>query len=566
MHRVTNHCDAQTEFFEWTSLQPFHGGDVVTCFDVVGCRERWTTAVGCEVTWGEVMWLVARCHVMWGDVVSCHLMWCDFFFCVMWRDAMWCHVVCPHVMSVICCEVMRRNGMRSHEFVMRCGLLWCHIVWFEVVVWCDELEDELAIRTKKYCKYYTLLQGTTMYYSVLKDTTKYYYYTYYTLLQSTTPYYKVLLQYCKVLLQYYSGTTKYYSGTTKYYSVLQSTTPVLERTTPVLLCTTKYCTTKYYSGTTKYYSVLQSTTPVLQCITPVIQSTPVLLCTTKYYSSNTKYYSSTTKYYSSTTKYYKVLLQYYKVLLRYYKILLQYYSVLPSTTPVPQSTTPVLQSTTPVLQSITPYYRVLCLIVQHMKRPVQCAKQQESPSEFTKYCACHEKWFWWLILVSHETSSTISGATGVTPQPHQILRLPRKMTVMIDPGHTCKVIYIARSNRHHPPTSPNIAPATQNDTHDWAASHMKRHLQCTEQQASPFNLTKCCACHEKWFASLILVTYETSCTMPGATGVIHQRHQELCLPRKMTRIIDPHDISNVIYIAWSNRHHPPTSPNTAPAR
>ena len=30
MHRVTNHWDAQTELFEWTSLQPFHGGDVVT--------------------------------------------------------------------------------------------------------------------------------------------------------------------------------------------------------------------------------------------------------------------------------------------------------------------------------------------------------------------------------------------------------------------------------------------------------------------------------------------------------------------------------------------------------
>ena len=38
------------------------------------------------------------------------------------------------VMSVICCEVMRCSGMRSHELLMRCGWLQCHVVWFEVVV------------------------------------------------------------------------------------------------------------------------------------------------------------------------------------------------------------------------------------------------------------------------------------------------------------------------------------------------------------------------------------------------------------------------------------------------
>ena len=87
---------------------------------------------------------------------------------------------------------MRCNGMRSYEFVMRCGWLRCHVVWFEVVVW-GELEDDLVIRT-------------TQYYKVLLR--------YYSVLHSTTP---VLL--C---------TTKYYSSTN---SVLQSTTPVLLRTT-----------------------------------------------------------------------------------------------------------------------------------------------------------------------------------------------------------------------------------------------------------------------------------------------------------------------------------------------
>ena len=60
---------------------------------------------------------------------------------------------------------------------------------------------------------------------------------------------------------------------------------------------------------------------------------------------------------------------------------------------------------------------------------------------------------------------------------------------------------------------------------------MKRHLQCAEQQLSSTNVTM----------------------------------QLLCLPRKMTRIIDPRDIRNVIYNARSNRTNLPTSPNMAPA-
>ena len=189
------------------------------------------------------------------------------------------------------------------------------------------------------------------------------------------------------------------------------------------------------------------------------------------------------------------------------------------------------------------------------------------------------------------------GATVHTLQPHQILRLPRKMNLMMDPQHIWNVIYNARSNSQHPPTSPNTAPATQNESHDWSASHMKRHLQCAEQQSTPSNLTKYCACHAKWISWLIRITYETSFTMRGATvhtlqphqilrlprkmnlmmdlhhiwNVIYnarsnsQHHQILRLPRKMNLMIDPHHIWNVIYNARSNSPHPPTSPNTAPA-
>ena len=408
MRKATDQRDAQTISLLWTSLLLFHGGDV-TCFDA--------------------------CHVIW---CGGHVIWCDVIACV------------------VSCHVMQCD-------VMWCALMWCALQWsrcvFEVVLW--QCGDP---------KYFSVLQSTTVYYKVLLQ--------YYSVLQSTTPvllcttqYYNVLLQYYSVLLQYYL----YYKVLLQYYSVLQSTTPVLP------------CATKYYSSTTLYCKVLL-----------------------QYYSVR----HSTTTYYSSTTLYYKVLLQYYSDC----KVLLQYYSVLHSTTTYYSSTTlyyKVLLQYYSVLQSTTPdvllqYYSVLQSSIHdwslthmnrhlhdwcpsHMKRHLQCAEQQESSSNFTKYCTCHAKWLWWLIRVTYETSFTMRGATGVTIQLHQILRL--------------------------------------NKSHDWSASHMKRHLQCAEQQTSHHNFSKYCACHAKWISWLIRVTYETSFTMRGASKVTLQTHQVLRLPR-----------------------------------
>ena len=201
----------------------------------------------------------------------------------------------------------------------------------------------------------------------------------------------------------------------------------------------------------------------------------------------------------------------------------------------------------------------------HMKPHFQCAEQQVSRSNLTKYRACHTKWLACLIVVTYETSLTTRGAAGVTIQPHQILRLPHRMTHMLDPRYICNVIYSARSIRCHDPTARNTAPATQNDSHAWSSSHMKRLLQCAEQQVSPSNLTKYCACHTEWLACLIVVTYETSFTMRGATGVTIKPHQIPRLPHKMTRMLDRRHIWNLISNARSNRYHDPTSPNTAPA-
>ena len=195
-----------------------------------------------------------------------------------------------------------------------------------------------------------------------------------------------------------------------------------------------------------------------------------------------------------------------------------------------------------------------------------CTCHEEWHCNFTKYCASHANWLSGLIRVTYETSCTMCGATKVTLlQHHQILRLPRKLALMIDPRHIWNLIYNARSNRGYPPTSSNSAPATQNDSHDWSASHMKRYLQCVEQQRCLSNITHYCACHAKWLSWLILVTYETLITLRGATKVTFQHHQILRLPRKLALMIDPRHIWNLIYNARSNRGYPPTSSNSAPA-
>ena len=411
--------------------------------------------------------------------------------------------------------------------------VWMHVMSFDVVVmsfdamwllvlrhvtWCNAMSCDVPCNGHVVCSKWfcdnVVIQSTILYYKVLLCTTKYY--------SSTTLYYKVLLQYYSVL----HSTTTYYSSTTLYYKVLLQYYSVLQSTTPVLLCTTKYysCTTTYYSSTTLYYKVL------LQ-------------------------YYSVLKYYSSTTLYYKAAFMidpwhiwtviYMIDVRRIWNVIYNAWSN--------RSHPPTSPNTAPATQNDCDDWSA-----SHMKRHLQSAEQQESQSNFTKYCACHAKWISWLIRVSHETSFTMRGATGITIQLHQTLRLPRKMNLMIDPHQIWNVIYNARSNQSHPPTSPNTAPATQNESHDWSASHMKRQLQCAEQQTSHDKFTKYCACHAKWISW-------TSFTMRGATNVTRQVHQILRLPRKMNLMIDPRHIWNVIYNARSKQSHPLTSPNTAPA-
>ena len=212
-----------------------------------------------------------------------------------------------------------------------------------------------------------------------------------------------------------------------------------------------------------------------------------------------------------------------------------------------------------------------------MKRHLQCAEQQASPSNVTKYCACHVKRVSSLILVTYETSFTMRGATSITLQPHQMLPLPRKMMHIIDCRRIWNVIYNARSNRHHPPTSPNTAPATKNDTHHWLSSHMKRHLQCAEQQASPSNLTKYCACHAKLHSKIKEKFTVDSWSVNSNAGTIRAwSEHDPSMIRAWTRHLAPARSPRLLFalrrriLYWKLQHFAlrlstQISPNTAPA-
>ena len=153
------------------------------------------------------------------------------------------------------------------------------------------------------------------------------------------------------------------------------------------------------------------------------------------------------------------------------------------------------------------------------------AKEMSLPN-ITKYCACHERWISWLILDTNEMLFTMRGATCVIVQSHQILRLPRKMTVQ-----NLKEI-------------------------GW--KRVKRHFQCA---ADP-RMIRPWPEHDPSMKPLRLPFQISPNTAPArkVTLALHQ-----ILPRKEALIIDPLHAWNVSYNAWSNNCHCPNSPNTAPA-
>ena len=201
-----------------------------------------------------------------------------------------------------------------------------------------------------------------------------------------------------------------------------------------------------------------------------------------------------------------------------------------------------------------------------MKRHLECAEQQVSPSNLTKYCACREKWLDCFIVLTYETSFPMRGATGVTIQPRQILRLPRKMTLQDFKENLQKQV-----KRHFQcGADPTMIRAWSENEN--ANRNPPRKWGYFARSPEAFSIVKYNVLHpilQSNFHQILRlprkVTLQLHQVLRLPRKVPLERHQVLRLPRKMTRLLYRPHIWNVISNARSNRCHHPTSPNTAPA-
>ena len=146
------------------------------------------------------------------------------------------------------------------------------------------------------------------------------------------------------------------------------------------------------------------------------------------------------------------------------------------------------------------------------------------------------------------------GATRVSLQLQQLLRLPQKMTLVINPLHTWNAIYTARSNKCHCPNWPNIAPATKQESQDWSLSHMKRYLQCgadprmirgsdpdPKMKPSLRNPPRKRGYFSRPPQAFCIEKYNIS------RSGYHSKFHRILRPRNVTVMTDPRHIWNVIY-------------------
>ena len=205
-----------------------------------------------------------------------------------------------------------------------------------------------------------------------------------------------------------------------------------------------------------------------------------------------------------------------------------------------------------------------------MKPHLQCAEQQVSRSNLTKYCACHAKWLAYSVRITYKTS-------------YQTLRQPRRKTHILSLHHMsrsnltkyctchaklyCKFSHKIFENRwdayRNPPrkwgyfsTSPQTffilkykisRPILQTNLHQ---------ILCLPRKV-PLGLNQVLHLPPK-------VTLELHQVLHLPRKVTLKLHPMLRLSRRKPQMLNPHHISNLIYNARSNRHHD-TSPNAAPA-
>ena len=388
---------------------------------------------------------------------------------------------------------MRCNGMGSYEFVMRCGWLRCHVVWFEVVVWCGD----------PYYKVLQVLHSTTRYYKVLLRTPRHY-----KALLRTTKYYSVWSS-NRWNAQYNARSNRSHPPTSPNNAPAtnnDSDAWSLFHMKRAVQCAEQQV---WPSNLTKYCACHEKMTVMIDRrhiwkVIYIARSNRHHLPTSPNIAPATKNYSH--DWSSSNMK-------------RHWQCAEQQDS--PS--------------------NVTKYCSCHWC-PWHMKRHLQRAEQQDPPSNLTKYCACHANCTPKSkrnLPKTVEASFTMADDSSMirTWSDHEIANLTPSVRKAYFSPLRQRILYWKLQPfafrlylpKFHQilllPRKVTLQPhqMTKKDSHDWSASHMKRHLHCAEP------------------------------------------HQILHLPRKITLIIDPPHIWNVIYNARSNRTHPPTSPNTAPA-
>ena len=134
-----------------------------------------------------------------------------------------------------------------------------------------------------------------------------------------------------------------------------------------------------------------------------------------------------------------------------------------------------------------------------MKRHFQCGEQVKSASNLTKYCACHEILKVKICAQIPEVLPPIERRFDHNPRisddnpgiksSSRTRRFGDLTRPSLETILHCKIQHFAsqlslKMSRSAAPvtksptrTSPNTAPATQNECHQRSASHMKRHFQ-----------------------------------------------------------------------------------------
>ena len=169
-----------------------------------------------------------------------------------------------------------------------------------------------------------------------------------------------------------------------------------------------------------------------------------------------------------------------------------------------------------------------------------------------------------LILVTHETCRRMRGATGVTPQHHQNLRLLRKSNSSFDPK--IRDLFPPKEDRfeHDPRTIRALS--EDNRTINFSSStrafaELTRPILAKEKAfgapATSQNFTKYCPCHQKLHSNI-------TATSPNTAPALKSEHCNFTNDCTYTHPGSYHQKKSPM-IAPATKSYIQTSPNIAPA-